>query len=305
MTSLYQVLGVSTNATDQEIRSAYKRLALKYHPDKNGNSEEAKQSFMTIQEAYQILIDPDKKQQYDVLNNLNNAYSSQENSAYLMDIIHTLLQKLIQHWKDRKTTQPVPPRSNTTLPPDIHLNIEVSIDEIYTNSIKSIKIKVLRDNVMQSITLHVPLCDHKDPCVFENLGDNELSNIIVKINVHPHKYVFIDNVLDTYDVMMDIPITLYEYYYETKKIVPYLNGEELVLDIVASNKNTIVIPNKGLPYTVEDSQHADQLVVHRGKLYIFLKLCPTKVIPDSINNENTEFFFKQYFNDGTLNQTHI
>ncbi|MCX8586796.1 MULTISPECIES: molecular chaperone DnaJ [unclassified Gilliamella] len=62
----YETLGVSKSATEAEIKKAYKRLAMKYHPDKNqDNKAEAEAKFKEVKEAYEILTDPQKKAAYD------------------------------------------------------------------------------------------------------------------------------------------------------------------------------------------------------------------------------------------------
>lgn len=61
----YEVLGVSRNASDQEIKSAYRKLALQYHPDRNPGNKEAEETFKEAAEAYSILSDSQKRANYD------------------------------------------------------------------------------------------------------------------------------------------------------------------------------------------------------------------------------------------------
>ena len=70
----YKELEISKDANEQEIRSAYKKLALKWHPDRNpNNKEQSEEKFKRISESYQVLSDSDKRKKYDVYGN-NNKY---------------------------------------------------------------------------------------------------------------------------------------------------------------------------------------------------------------------------------------
>ena len=63
----YEILGVSKTASQDDIKKAYRKLAMKYHPDKNPDDKVSEEKFKAVAEAYSVLGDPDKRKKYDNL----------------------------------------------------------------------------------------------------------------------------------------------------------------------------------------------------------------------------------------------
>ncbi len=77
MSNYYEILGVSKNATADEIKKAYRTLAFKYHPDRNPGNAEAEEKFKQISAAYDVLGDEAKRRQYDMGYSTDSYSSSQ------------------------------------------------------------------------------------------------------------------------------------------------------------------------------------------------------------------------------------
>ena len=79
MQDFYEALGVSRTASQTQIKAAFKRMAMRYHPDRNPGNKQAEETFKFLNEAYQTLSDPVKRSRYDsrfhiITEELNDAY---------------------------------------------------------------------------------------------------------------------------------------------------------------------------------------------------------------------------------------
>lgn len=81
MNDYYQILGVSKNATTDEIKKAYRNLAFKYHPDRNPGDKAAEEKFKQISAAYDVLGDEAKRRNYDLGGYSESAYSNANSNA--------------------------------------------------------------------------------------------------------------------------------------------------------------------------------------------------------------------------------
>lgn len=116
----YSILEVDRKSTYDQIKNAYRKLAIKYHPDKNKNNQAAEEKFKNISEAYDILSDENKRAEYD--RRLN--YHGEKTSVFWSDFVH---QK-----KDRRNYRG--PKGQ-----DLHVKIDLSLNEIYHGTKKTIK----------------------------------------------------------------------------------------------------------------------------------------------------------------------
>jgi len=81
MKDYYYILGINQSATTEEVKKAYRKLSLKFHPDKNDGDEFFTERFKEIQEAYEILVDSIKRKTYDDLKTNNSTHRQSKNSG--------------------------------------------------------------------------------------------------------------------------------------------------------------------------------------------------------------------------------
>lgn len=126
MTDYYSILGLSRSASSDEIKSAYKKLALKNHPDRGGN----KDTFQKIQEAYEVLSDDTRKSEYD--NPGNNFFN---NDPFFNHFGNNFGNNFGNHFNQSSKTNPPVKKS------DYHYSCNITLEDVFTGCVKKLKVQ--------------------------------------------------------------------------------------------------------------------------------------------------------------------
>ena len=157
----HEILGVAPTATDEEIKKAYKRLAMKHHPDRNkGNEAKAEEEFKRVKEAYEILT------------NKNQNLNQDQQFTEFKDVD---LSQIFAHFRSQfgGFHQQPPRKENASL----HINIMLELEETLTNQIKYVQVKK-PNKEPEYVRLDIPAGTfHGQKLKYPNLGDDSLSDL--------------------------------------------------------------------------------------------------------------------------------
>ncbi|RME19072.1 MAG: molecular chaperone DnaJ [Bacteroidetes bacterium] len=142
----YEILGVPRNASEEEIKKAYRKLAVKYHPDKNPGNKEAEEKFKEINEAYEVLSDKEKRARYDQFGHagVGSSAASQGTGGFYggtgmnMDDIFSHFEDIFGAGFGGFGTSG---SRRTQRGGDVKINVKLTLEEIATGLTKKIKIK--------------------------------------------------------------------------------------------------------------------------------------------------------------------
>lgn len=144
MADFYEVLGVPRNASDDDIKQSYRRLAMQWHPDRNGGAKEAEEKFKTITEAYDVLRDPQKRAAFDRYGEagLRGAQQQQYEHVDLSEALNIFMRDF-GSFGDLFGAQAGGRRSSARAGADIKFPMPLTLAEVATGVEKTVVLKVL------------------------------------------------------------------------------------------------------------------------------------------------------------------
>lgn len=290
-TDFYGLLELSSQASLQEIRKAYRQQAKRYHPDTHPGDRAAEQQFRAIQEAYEVLSDPEKRARFDQLTRKWDQYQSFEDvvedlqqepeaedepivrprqdadalfEANFGNFYETFFgEETQQFWRRHGKEQPVPPSPQEEVSADtdvaddfcLAFTTEISLEEVLKGCRRRIQV---HEGVLKTVDVDIPpgVLSGEKVQVPKEIGNFEL---VVQLQDHP---VFTVN---AYDLHRDLQVMEYEALLGTKKTVATLSGAlQMNIPAESSAGKVFRVRGHGLP------QRTDPTV--RGDLYVHLQI---------------------------------
>ena len=225
----YDVLGVPKNASDEDIKKAYRKLAMKHHPDRNKDDPSAEEKFKEAKEAYEMLSDPQKRGQYDSYGHAASDHGNMGGGFHQTNIDPSQFEEIFSHIfggngpKFRFNEHGFGPQSSSNAPQTFTINI--SLADSYTGKI----VRVDKDT-----QLTIPSGVRPQTRLYSN-------GRMYRIEIQPHhKFKRAND-----DLLVDITISAIEAMLGVDAIVEHLDGSKLQFSIPSGIQNGQIVKLSG------------------------------------------------------------
>jgi len=277
----YKIINVSSEATQDEIKKQYRKLALLYHPDKNPGNKEAEEKFKEIAEAYAVLSDSTKRKEFDNLKNFgkkttthNNTYSSKSTNFTNFDDFEPSYKKENKHddpeklWEEFFKDYNVKnfssffknffSKSNKNKGKDRTLKLSIPFEESYLGSKRIITIDnkqyriAVKPGIEQDQLLKIPGLGFKD-----SNPNNPSGDLYLRINILPHSIL----TRTGNDLNIELSVNIYTILLGGEAIVPSPKGDiKITVPQGVPFGKILRIKNMGMPIYDKPNEFGDLFV---------------------------------------------
>ena len=266
----YAVLGVNKDADEKEIRTAFRGLARKYHPDLNPGDEKAEAKFKEINEANEVLSDADSRKNYDKYGDdwkradeieshfggrRGRTYTRQTGGGGFDSDLFGGFDDLLGGF-GRRRSNPTPP---TPTPQRLELDIDVSLEEAYLGTKRTVTIT----QGGQDRRIEVDIPQGVDTGSIVKIKPAPDQDLRLKMTVQPHPRF--ERTRD--DLYLDLPVPLDEVALGTEVEVTTMTGKvHLKIPTGSQNGQRIRLKGKGMPQLGSSDDKGDLFVVVRPQM---------------------------------------
>jgi DnaJ-class molecular chaperone len=238
MTQHYETLGVDQNASQEEIKAAYRKLANKHHPDKGGDQAD----FKNISVAYDTLGDENKRAEYDN----QSAFGDTQHHTFH----HNFQDIFAQHFGGHNPFANAFRQQSVHRNRNLNMNCQVSFIDSFLGKQMEVNYTLLSGK-SQNVVINIPAgVEHGDTIQYQGLGDDSIPDQ-PRANLHITFIIIADPVYKRVgdNVYYDLEINPIEAMIGCKKQITFVNGEQGSLEIKAGAETGLEYPKQGFGFT--------------------------------------------------------
>lgn len=258
----YSTLGVSDNASEDEIKKSFRKLAMQYHPDKNPGNTEAEERFKKINDAYSVLGDKNKKAEYDHMRQHgggrqwdNNGFHFDFNTNGFTNIDDMIRQFFNQNGFNHDPFGFNSQRRNR----DLQMNVELSLEDAFTG--KDMPIRFNANNHEVNVVVKIPRgVENGVRMRFQGYGDRSVQGIppgdlYVTVIIQPHPVFHRDGP----HLHTEVKVDAFEAMVGTSKEIKCIDGGIISLNVPAGTQPGTVlrVKERGMPLRQNQANRGD------------------------------------------------